>query len=216
MGYRADLAANGFEVIQALRRQTYDVILMDVQMPEMDGLEATRQIRLSDAPAAQPTIIAMTANTMQGDREACLAAGMDSYIAKPIRIEELVAALEKTQVASESMNGKVLIDEKVIYELRKAVSDDYLPELIKAYLEETPVLLQNLDAALIASDASAFTRAAHSIKSSSASLGALDFAAQAKELEMLGKSGDLRAVGDKAARLVSSYPPIQAALKEYL
>ena len=102
MGYRADVAANGIEAIQALERQSYDVILMDVQMPEMDGLEATRQIcarsQASGAGTAgeRPRIIAMTANAMQGDRELCLEAGMDDYLAKPIRVDELVAALERS------------------------------------------------------------------------------------------------------------------------
>ena len=91
MGYRADVASNGLETIESLKRQPYDVILMDVQMPEMDGLEATRQIRKRDM--RQPYIIAMTANALQGDREMCLEAGMDFYIAKPIRVPELVAAL---------------------------------------------------------------------------------------------------------------------------
>jgi GAF domain-containing protein/DNA-binding response OmpR family regulator len=94
MGYRADMVANGLEAVEAITRQKYDVILMDVQMPEMDGLEATREIR--KLQAAQPRIIAMTANAMQGDREMCLAAGMDDYISKPIHIEELVNALTAT------------------------------------------------------------------------------------------------------------------------
>ncbi len=94
LGYRADLSSNGLEALEALRQQTYDVVLMDVQMPEMDGLEATRQIRRVIAPKAQPRIIAMTANAMKEDREACLAAGMDDYLSKPIRVGELVAALE--------------------------------------------------------------------------------------------------------------------------
>jgi len=107
MGYRADLAGNGLEAIEALERQTYDVVLMDVQMPEMDGLEATRHIRdlpgnppgLQDpAGFKQPRIIAMTANAMQGDREICLEAGMDDYITKPIRVDELVEALSRCQV----------------------------------------------------------------------------------------------------------------------
>jgi len=93
MGYWGDTAANGLEAIAALERQFYDVILMDVQMPEMDGLEATRQICARWPKPERPTIIAMTANALQGDREACLAAGMDDYIAKPIRVEELVNAL---------------------------------------------------------------------------------------------------------------------------
>jgi CheY-like chemotaxis protein len=96
MGYRADLASNGLEVIDALERQVYDVVLMDVQMPELDGLEATRTIRRR-VDLAQPGIIAMTANAMQGDREMCLAAGMDDYISKPIRVNELVEALMKVE-----------------------------------------------------------------------------------------------------------------------
>jgi PAS domain S-box-containing protein len=93
MGYRADLAANGLEALEALQRQRYDVVLMDVQMPEMDGLEATRRIRGEIAEGVQPQIVAMTANAMKEDREICLAAGMDDYISKPIRVEDLVGAL---------------------------------------------------------------------------------------------------------------------------
>lgn len=96
MGYRADVAGNGLETLQSLERQTYDAILMDVQMPVMDGLEATRRIR--DLPALkQPFIIGLTANAMQGDREMCLNAGMNHYIAKPIRVVELVDALQKAK-----------------------------------------------------------------------------------------------------------------------
>ncbi len=105
MGYRADVAGNGLEAIEAVERQKYDVILMDVQMPEMDGLEATREIRKLKV-AAQPRIIAMTANAMQGDREMCLAAGMDDYISKPIRIEELVNALNQTQVVHTASHSR--------------------------------------------------------------------------------------------------------------
>jgi signal transduction histidine kinase/DNA-binding response OmpR family regulator len=97
LGYRADVAANGLEAIAALERQPYDAILMDVQMPEMDGLEASRRICARWPREERPAIIAMTANAMQGDREMCLAAGMDDYISKPIRVEELMAALLKVQ-----------------------------------------------------------------------------------------------------------------------
>jgi signal transduction histidine kinase/DNA-binding response OmpR family regulator/PAS domain-containing protein len=94
MGYRADVASNGVEAVECVARQRYDVVLMDVQMPEMDGLEATRRIVARwPSPSRRPRIVAMTANAMQGDREACLAAGMDDYVTKPIRVETLVAAL---------------------------------------------------------------------------------------------------------------------------
>jgi CheY-like chemotaxis protein len=93
MGYRADLASNGIEAIESVQRQTYDVVLMDVQMPEMDGLEAAKEITSRWSAGERPRIVAMTANAMQGDREMCLAAGMDDYLTKPIRIERLVEAL---------------------------------------------------------------------------------------------------------------------------
>jgi PAS domain S-box-containing protein len=100
LGYQADLAADGRDAVEAASRRDYDVILMDVQMPHMDGLEATRRIRRLPPPVRQPQIVAMTANVMQGDREACFAAGMDGYIGKPVRVEELVAALQRAGAAA--------------------------------------------------------------------------------------------------------------------
>jgi signal transduction histidine kinase/DNA-binding response OmpR family regulator len=101
MGYRADLAGNGVEAIECVARQTYDVVLMDVQMPEMDGLEASRRITSRWPVGHRPRIIAMTANAMQGDREMCLAAGMDDYLSKPIRMDELVQALKGVPARAE-------------------------------------------------------------------------------------------------------------------
>ena len=101
MGYRADLASNGVEAIESIERQPYDVVLMDVQMPEMDGLEAARRITQRWPADARPRIVAMTANAMQGDREACLAAGMDDYITKPIRVEQLIASLTRSDARTD-------------------------------------------------------------------------------------------------------------------
>jgi CheY-like chemotaxis protein len=98
LGYRADVAGNGLEALQALERQTYDLILMDVQMPEMDGLEATRRIR-SKWPIGGPRIVAMTAGALKEDRDICLAAGMDDYATKPIKPETLRAVLERSAAA---------------------------------------------------------------------------------------------------------------------
>jgi len=95
MGYRADVASNGIEAVESVARQTYDVVLMDVQMPEMDGLEASKAITARFRPGERPRIVAMTANAMQGDRELCLAAGMDDYVTKPIRVDALVDALAR-------------------------------------------------------------------------------------------------------------------------
>jgi CheY-like chemotaxis protein len=95
LGYEAEIAVNGLEAVNAVRKQNYDVILMDVQMPKMDGLEATRQIRTNLPAANQPHIIAMTAAAMQLDREKCLEVGMDDFLAKPARLEDLAQALKR-------------------------------------------------------------------------------------------------------------------------
>jgi len=102
MGYRADLASNGSEAIECVERQPYDVILMDVQMPEMDGLEASRRITAQWRQDRRPRIVAMTANAMQGDREMCLAAGMDDYITKPIRVDQLIEALNSVNARKDA------------------------------------------------------------------------------------------------------------------
>jgi CheY-like chemotaxis protein len=100
LGFRADVAAHGIEALEAVQRQHYDVVLMDVQMPQMDGLEAARRINtLWPGRRDRPWIIAITANAMQGDREICLAAGMDDYISKPVKTAELAAALERAKLA---------------------------------------------------------------------------------------------------------------------
>ncbi len=104
LGYRADVAANGKEVLEALGRQPYDVVLMDVRMPDMDGLEATRKIRMGMPAENQPCIIAVTAHALDGDREKCLEAGMDDYLSKPVAIKELQSILEKHAIGRDLRN----------------------------------------------------------------------------------------------------------------
>ena len=98
LGYRADVAVDGNGVLESLKRQSYDIVLMDVQMPEMDGLETSRQIARICRPEKKPWIIAMTANAMQGDREACFEAGMNDYLSKPVRMPALRAVLERASL----------------------------------------------------------------------------------------------------------------------
>ncbi|MGB7443407.1 MAG: response regulator, partial [Coleofasciculaceae cyanobacterium] len=204
MGYRADVAGNGLEVIEALHRQTYDVVLMDVQMPEMDGLEATRRIcelwtdETNGCPR-RPRIIAMTAHAMQGDREECLNAGMDDYVSKPIRIQELVDSLSKCRPCCRKpnedcpslMSSDEVIDSKVLQELRKAMGEmasEGLVNLIKIYLEDAPALIKQMSEAFEQQELKGMQRAAHTLKSSSAALGAMNLSRLCQELETLAKS----------------------------
>lgn len=105
LGYRADAVANGLEAVTAVENRRYDLVLMDLQMPEMDGFEATRQIRTRIAPDRQPKIVALTANAMQGDRELCVAAGMDDYISKPVKMHEIAAAIRRHFVKTAEFSG---------------------------------------------------------------------------------------------------------------
>ena len=106
LGYRADVAGNGLEVIEAILQRPYDVILMDIQMPEMDGVKATVHIREQLLSNKQPYIIAMTANALAGDREKYLDQGMDDYVSKPVRVNELTEALHNSHLFFKSRNGK--------------------------------------------------------------------------------------------------------------
>ncbi|MBI4769930.1 MAG: response regulator [Chloroflexi bacterium] len=219
MGYRADVAANGLEALQAVERQRYDVVLMDVQMPEMDGLEASRRLCARWPPPERPRIIAMTANAMQGDREMCLAAGMDDYLAKPIRIEELAGALSQAQPRGEigakrEMPAEVL-DRTTLDNLAATADAGFVRELINAFLEDSPQLLSEMRRALADGNADAFRRAAHSLKSNGASLGALGLSALAKRLELKGKAGDLAGVNAGVEQLVAEYDRVERVLRDW-
>ncbi|HEY9709669.1 MAG TPA: response regulator, partial [Oculatellaceae cyanobacterium] len=195
MGYRAEVAGNGLEAIAALRRQHYDVVFMDVHMPEMDGLTATQLICEEWSPASRPRIIAMTANAMQGDRQKCINAGMDDYISKPIRVEELVKSLNQCQPCLNNPDPVMTsaLDPQVLQTFRNTMGPDasaFLAQLIDIYLEETPVLLQAMDTAVTQIDPAAIKQAAHTLKSSSASLGAITLSKLCEDLERIGNSGN--------------------------
>jgi PAS domain S-box-containing protein len=236
MGYRADVAANGLEVLQALHRQPYDLVLMDVQMPNMDGLEASRQICQQWSADSRPWIIAMTANVMQGDREECLAAGMDDYISKPIHPEELKAALGKckscaaenlpTQAeqftdTSHSPNAQTeptsVLNLKALRVLQDMIGDNpsAMSALIECYLAESSELVEAIAAASQAADATTVYQIAHRLKSSSASLGATRLAELSRALETCGREGNLTGMKTEVTRLQAEYRIARTALQEF-
>jgi len=222
MGYRADLAGNGLEALDAVERQTYDVVLMDVQMPEMDGLEASREISRRWTLDTRPRIIAMTANAMQGDRELCMAAGMDDYVAKPIRVEELVAALERCRPAGDSGRGAMRgadeggageqIDRAAFDRLVETMGGAFVGELIDTFGQDAVELIATLRRTLAAADVDGFRRAAHSLKSTSQSLGANGLAARARELESAARAGSLDGAGDRVQALAEHYDAVARTL----
>jgi CheY-like chemotaxis protein len=185
LGYRADIASDGREAVDALERQEYDVILMDVQMPEMDGLEATREIRRRwPGPERRPRIIAMTAGATEDDRRACLAAGMDDYVSKPIRQEELAGALSRA--GEGSTESRAAIDGDTLDRLREAVGgDEAVGELTRTFLDDTRRLLAELQQDLEAGRDSDVRRHAHTLKSTAASFGAEALAELSRRLENL-------------------------------
>ncbi|WP_202219678.1 response regulator [Okeania sp. KiyG1] len=219
MGYRADVVSNGLEVLEAVFSVPYDVVLMDVQMPLMDGLKAARRIRQEYENATKhsetvsqprPRIIAMTANAMQGDREECIAAGMDDYISKPIKMEQLIEALSKAKsVASEGkeiltfpqsnlspataqddnhiFTEQTILESKVIEGLREV---EALDEVIDIYLETSPELLENINIAINQADPLILKNAAHSLKSISGTLGAMALYKICQELEIMARLVD--------------------------
>ena len=189
MGYITDIVATGHEAIEALRNRPYDVILMDVQMPQLDGLEATRRIR-AEWRENGPRIIAMTANAMPQDRERCLTAGMDDYIAKPVNFLQLQAVLER-HGTERKIEAKPTIDQGLIDELRSLGpgSADLFSELVQLYLGDLPDQMGAIRAAIEANDANALRREAHRLKGSSQQMGASRLAAFCLELENLGKQG---------------------------
>jgi CheY-like chemotaxis protein/HPt (histidine-containing phosphotransfer) domain-containing protein len=233
MGYRADVAANGLEAVAAVERQPYDLVFMDVQMPEMDGFEASREITGRWSAGARPRIVAMTANAMQGDRELCLAAGMDDYVSKPIRVEELVAALERTVArqpdaartaapaisiaanrATADGSTTPVLDQAAFEQLRATMGADFLGELLPTFIEDSGELVGTMRRALGARDTDAFRRAAHSLKSNAASFGALTLSHLARDLETLAKSGSLDGAAGRVERLANECERVVRALRE--
>jgi len=208
LGYRADVAGDGYEVLEALRRQRYDLILMDIQMPGMDGLEAARRLRAELPAARQPRIIAVTANVMSGQREACFAAGMDDFVGKPVCFAELRSALLRaggqapaplTPAPAAPRPGAAPADASPLdlarldglRRLGELAGKPLVQEIVDSFLAETPRRLDLMKDALGRAAAEDLAFVAHSLKGSSGQIGAVRVAALSFELEKMGRRADL-------------------------
>jgi CheY-like chemotaxis protein len=242
LGCQVEVTANGREAVDALERCVYDVVLMDCQMPEMDGFAATRVIREREAKSAQMRIpiIALTAHAMKGDREQCLAAGMDDYLSKPFTLEQLHTVLRRW-LAPESVSqptpepsvspGATGVDVRVVQappqttaidcqtleDLRRLTEDpEVFCAVLHTYLQEATQLLAALQTAVTMGDASAIQLTAHSLKSSSATLGALALSALCAELEALGRTKVTVNAAAILSQMAAEYEAVRTALTNEL
>jgi CheY-like chemotaxis protein/HPt (histidine-containing phosphotransfer) domain-containing protein/urease gamma subunit len=230
LGYHADAVSNGLEVLQSLRRQPYNVVLMDIQMPEMDGLSTTRQIYQEWPPDRRPRIIALTAYATEDNWKQCLAVGMDDYISKPIQIAKLIRALSQCQPNKEGtgMRGRgdaenfsassslAPLDAKVLQSLRKMTGTraaEVLPQLIDNYLEEAPQLLQAMRAAVVSGDTAALQQAAHTLRGTSATLGATHLSQLCKTLETMGSTSITAGALASVLLVEAEYETVKTALQ---
>ncbi len=210
IGYRADAVANGLEVISALSRSQYDIVLMDVQMPEMDGYEATRKVRETIPSDCQPYIVAITANATDQDRQECLDAGMDAYLSKPVRVEQLAEVIQtyvfkinghpahtsNGSTRTRHMSEKVIPDEPVLSldMLRESVGDDpeFIREVLASFASDSPLLMKSLRTGIAEGDSQAVQNAAHTLKSTSRLFGAKALADVCQTIERLGREKRLQ------------------------
>ena len=242
LGLRADAVGDGAEAVRALETIAYDLVLMDVQMPEMDGLEATARIRdpRSSVLHHRVPIIAMTAHAMQGDRDRCLEAGMDDYVTKPISPEALSAALDRwlpleepaptvhAQAAhapalraaaalSPAPPGTGSESQAPVFDasgmMDRLMGDQALARIVvDGFLEDAPRLIEALRSSLDAGDATAAIRGAHTIRGASATVGGEALRAVAWEMEKAGTAGDLDVVRARLPELESELGRLREAM----
>jgi CheY-like chemotaxis protein len=204
LGHECVVAANGAEALESVSRDTFDIVLMDIQMPDMDGYEATRRIRQMAEPKSKVPIIAITAHALTGEREKCIAAGMNDYLAKPVSLEQ-VGAVIRLWASKDSQEtaaaGPDLMEQDDQYVLdRERVSsflaisrtqDGFLDELVRTFREDVPSRIDALRSAATNGDANDLALAAHALKSSSGSVGAKRMLTMASSLEQNARAGRL-------------------------
>ena len=223
-GYRTDVVSNGKEAVEAMERIPYDIVLMDCQMPQMDGYEATKEIRSSQSKVLnhKVPVIAMTARAMKGDREKCLAAGMDDYIPKPIHPEKFLKVIEKWLVKT---NGGMQADDipcdlepvNTVFDrtglIDRLLGDkDLANEILDEYMSDVPHKFNTLKKALDNGDARLIQQQAHSLKGASANVGAMALEKTAYRIELAGKAEDLTKAGELIWELTIQFEILKKSL----
>lgn len=225
-GYRIDVVENGRQALQALSAAHYDLVLMDCQMPEMDGFEATRQWRVLEQSRGSNRIpiVAVTANALYGDREACLASGMDDFLSKPFTQQALATMLQRWTPTAPVSESESVVESKpvaavldpaaleAIRALQTPCKPDFLAQIIGVYLNNAQQLVGAIETAYIADQREILLRSAHTLKSSSANIGALDFAARCREIETATRAGQPEQADERIRTLRSEFNRVEAAL----
>ncbi len=233
LGCWVDIVADGREALRALESESYDLVLMDCQMPEMDGFEATTEIRRREAQGRRTPVVAMTAYTLQGDRDRCIAAGMDDYLTKPVGLDALRAVLrrwlsapqdgptaaapEEARVPGEAESPTQFtrlpsLDPRVLDELRELLGAE-LDSVAALFLSDATARLKRLRAALETRDCKTFFEEGHTLKGSSANVGAVRLAAMCRELQRMGREEDLAGAPELVARVEWELAAVQKALR---
>jgi len=209
LGYDVDIAANGLEALDALGRISYDLVLMDCQMPEMDGFTATEELRRREADRKHTPVVAMTANAMAGDKERCIASGMDEYISKPVRPEALRAAIAKWDVD---------FDPEPLQNLRDMAGPEdasMVEQVVSEYLKSASENFSKIKESYSSGNAKALQDSAHALKGASGNVGAKTLQKIAAHLEALARSGRLAGGAELIAALDTEFPAIQEKLAEW-
>ncbi|NOZ08581.1 MAG: response regulator [FCB group bacterium] len=227
MGYATDAVENGMEVIKALETLHYDLVLMDVQMPEMDGFEATRLIRSGNTKvkAHDLPIIAMTAHAMKGDRERCIAAGMNDYVAKPVHRDELQRAISNclSMIRPEEKPEKPVLENKINDDIsfdpaallnRVEGDEEIYKEILEIYLEDTPKQIVKLKQYIAENNSDHVRNQAHTLKGASANVGAVRLQKISFELEKAGKQGEREVMPSLLAEVENEFESLKRQIKK--
>ena len=230
IGLSADIASNGQIALEKIDAEKYDLVLMDCQMPVMSGYEATELIREKEKDSDEHiSIIAMTANAMEGDREKCIAAGMDDYLPKPVKKDALKEVLEKwldlnkkgkekedSDMKDQSINKsqKVILDENVLADLKDIMEDEFI-EVLQLFLDESVTLMADVHAGF-SDETDTLVRAIHTLKSSSRNVGAMQLGEVSEKIEALAKTGDIDAAKLLLDELQQIFIDTHALIKKYI